>query len=213
MKINLKNGSRLCYRGIKLYIDTTNMCYLKRRVLIIILLSLLSCNNQLRQEYIIVVNSGNKNEDTVENQNTLKYDYCMAIDFWGVHLIGEYENILNSMLETPVLSIVKRDDTIKHYPDGEKMVSHYVDFCGVKCGMNMIFIPNEYDPNYIYVKRIIFITESKDGVLCDIIHEIKEYYGDPKTFHLWTMDYCMSEIFIVPCYFLEGGEWLIYFQL
>lgn len=136
------------------------------------------------------------------------------LEFFGVRLSGAYDEIMLQMFKTSFLSPIKMSESIHDYPDGSKLVSHVVNFCGERCSMQMIFRPKEYAPDEISIERLIFITPSKEDVLHNITKAITNYYGDHEPYNerWWSCYSSMTEVYITPCYFLDGGEFLIYFQ-
>ena len=52
-----------------------------------------------------------------------------AIDFFGIKLLGKYEDVVNNIYMLPMLSCVERRDTIKLQRNGDKWFSHSRILC------------------------------------------------------------------------------------
>ena len=101
-----------------------------------------------------------------------------AIDFFGVKMLGKYEDVVNNIYMLPMLSCVERRDTIKLQGNGDKWFSHTVEFCGVPCGMNVDF--TLYGDNIMSIHDLCFITsQTDDEIIHKFVSELKKYYGEP----------------------------------
>ena len=101
-----------------------------------------------------------------------------AIDFFGVKMLGKYEDIVNNIYMFPMLSCVERRDTIMLQGNGDKCFSHTVEFCGVPCRMNADF--TLYGDNIMSINDLCFITsQTDDEIIHKFVSELKRYYGEP----------------------------------
>ena len=101
-----------------------------------------------------------------------------AIDFFGIKLLGKYEDVVNNIYMLPMLSCVERRDTIMLQGNGDKCFSHTVEFCGVPCGMNADF--TLYGDNIMSIHDLCFITsQTDDEIIHKFVSELKKYYGEP----------------------------------
>ena len=137
-----------------------------------------------------------------------------AIDFFGVKMLGKYEDVVNNIYMLPMLSCVERRDTIMLQGNGDKWFSHTVEFCGVPWGMSANFTLSE--DNTMSVRDLKFITSKTDHDIIDIVvAELTKYYGGPR----WSDDkedrydwYEANDLCIVARHLHapEGG-WTFYF--
>ena len=101
-----------------------------------------------------------------------------AIEFFGVKMLGKYEDVVNNIYMLPMLSCVERRDTIMLQGNGDKCFSHTVEFCGVPCGMNVDF--TLYGDNIMSIHDLCFITsQTDDEIIHKFVSELKKYYGEP----------------------------------
>ena len=101
-----------------------------------------------------------------------------AIDFFGIKLLGKYEDVVNNIYMLPMLSCVERRDTIMLQGNGDKWFLHTIEFCGVPCGMNADF--TLYGDNIMSIHDLCFITsQTDDEIIHKFVSELKKYYGEP----------------------------------
>ena len=101
-----------------------------------------------------------------------------AIEFFGVKMLGKYEDVVNNIYMLPMLSCVERRDTIMLQGNGDKCFSHTVEFCGVPCGMNADFTLN--GDNIMSINDLCFITlQTDDEIIHKFVSELTKYYGEP----------------------------------
>ena len=101
-----------------------------------------------------------------------------AIDFFGIKLQGQYEDIVKNIYSLPMLSLVERRDSIKLQGNGDKWFSHTVEFCGVPWGMTADFTMKE--DNIISVHNLTFITsKTDDDIIIKVAEELTKHYGEP----------------------------------
>lgn len=125
-----------------------------------------SCRNE---------NSGAWKVSTLETGLSYKdYRQTEPIDFFGLKLRGEYDDLLRQLNELPMLKIMEGEDSVK--TQGNKIFL-IVEFCGIPCGMTASV---EWGPNgKLAVYHLKFITSQTDDHIIDkFVTELKSYYGD-----------------------------------
>ena len=153
-------------------------------VLIITQLMGISCKSDSRTNEPKVPETPELTNNSTESQQEKgllqeeKAKELKAIDFFGIKLQGQYDDMLDKIYALPILSLTERHDTMKEQHNGVMCFSHIVEFCGVPCGMNVRYRMNTKDE--MYVHDLCFITSQTDD---DIIHrfvsELTKYYGAP----------------------------------
>ena len=145
---------------------------------------LISCKNEPGSNKTMIPRSPELIDATAECQQAKtryqneKDEELKVIDFFGVKMLGKYEDVVNNIYMLPMLSCVERRDTIKLQGNGEKWFSHTVEFCGVPCGMNADF--TLYGDNIMSIHDLCFITsQTDDEIIHKFVSELKKYYGEP----------------------------------
>ena len=122
------------------------------------------------------VSSTNDGANTATGSEYVKYK---SIDFFGIKLQGQYEDIVKNIYSLPMLSLVERRDSIKLQGNGDKWFSHTVEFCGVPWGMTADFTMNE--DNIISIHNLTFITsKTDDDIIIKVVDEMTKHYGEPE---------------------------------
>ena len=181
---------------------------------------LISCKNDPGSNKTMIPRSTELIDATAECQQAKtryqneKDEELKVIDFFGVKMLGNYEDVVNNIYMLPMLSCVERRDTIMLQGNGDKWFSHTVEFCGVPWGMSANFALNEDD--IMSIHDLKFITSKTDHDIIDIVvAELTKYYGEPK----WSDDkedrydwYEANDLCIVARHLHapEGG-WTFYF--
>lgn len=145
---------------------------------------LISCKNDPGSNKTKVPRSPGLIDTTAECQQAKtryqneKDEELKVIDFFGIKLLGKYEDVVNNIYMLPMLSCVERRDTIKLQGNGDKWFSHIVEFCGVPCGMNADFTLN--GDNIMSIHNLCFITsQTDDEIIHKFVSELTKYYGEP----------------------------------
>ena len=148
-----------------------------------------SCKNEPGSNKIMVPRSPEL-IDTIEDcqqaklrQQDEKDEELKVIDFFGVKMLGKYEDILDKIYAQPKLSLIERRDTLMLHGNGDKWFSHTVEFCGVPWGMSANFTMT--GDNIMSIHDLKFITSKTDDDIIDrVVAELTKYYGEPK----WSDD-------------------------
>ena len=145
---------------------------------------LISCKNNPGRNKTMVPRSPERIDITAECQQAKtrllgkKDEELKVIDFFGVKMLGKYEDVVNNIYMLPMLSCVERSDTIKLQGNGDKCFSHTVEFCGVPCGMNADF--TLYGDNIMSIHDLCFITsQTDDEIIHKFVSELNKHYGEP----------------------------------
>ena len=183
-------------------------------VFLILPLIAISCGNERGTSKRKELKSLLQFNTTAGSQQARSQDELKAIDFFGVKMLGKYEDVVNNIYMLPMLSCVERRDTIMLQGNGDKWFSHTVEFCGVPWGMSANFALNEDD--IMSIHDLKFSTSKTDHDILDIVvAELTKYYGGPR----WSDDkedrydwYEANDLCITARHFgaPEGG-WTFYF--
>lgn len=101
-----------------------------------------------------------------------------AIEFFGIKLMGEYADIIDRMYQLPILSCIEQRDSVSGENNNGTYFSHIVEFCGVRCGMNVRY--NLTSGKDIAIYDINFVTsQTEESIINKFVSELTKYYGNP----------------------------------
>ena len=147
-------------------------------VFLILPLIAISCGNESGTSKRKELKSLVQFNTTAGSQQARSQYELKAIDFFGVKMLGKYEDVVNNIYMLPMLSCVERRDTIMLQGNGDKCFSHTVEFCGVPCGMNADFTLN--GDNIMSIHDLCFITsQTDDEIIHKFVSELNKHYGEP----------------------------------
>lgn len=156
-----------------------HMNRIKHILIICIALILVSCSsNNKRKSTLRQVNvlAANDITDIISDSEYLKSS--KAIDFFGVQMLGKYDDIVDKIYALPMLSLIERRDKMDNEHNDVMSFSHTVKFCGVPCGMNARCRMNE--ANEMSIHDLCFITSLTDNeIIHKFVSELTKYYGEP----------------------------------